>query len=216
MNTPKIPRVASLHPLLLCFVALLPSKLASASDLEVSIRPHVRRVFFGDPLYVQVTIVNRSERVVTGPTPRLDGTNFVFYVYDPNKDSPDSPVPQVAVGGPVSVAKTVQFDQDNDDDQLVPVAGWSEHQGTEDPTNFVFYETARDMHAQPYWPDMVDFDTFLDRVSAHEALHRFFGWHGTDATADEGIMHGPTAATAASITLTSGQIRIVQKTRWPK
>ncbi len=110
MNTFRTPRVASLRALLLCLAALLPSNLTRAADLEVSIRPHVRRIFFGDPLYVQVSIVNRSERVVTGPTPRLDGTNFVFYVYDPNKDSPDSPVPQVAVGGPVSVAKTVQFE----------------------------------------------------------------------------------------------------------
>jgi hypothetical protein len=103
-----------------------------------------------------------------------------------------------------------------------PIAGWSEHGNADDPTNFVFYETARDMHAQPQWPGMVALATWNDRVSAHEALHRFFGWHAEPnapsfpTAADEGIMDPQTAATAATVSLTDRQFRLVQKKDYPR
>ncbi|MEX2173757.1 MAG: hypothetical protein WD872_05300 [Pirellulaceae bacterium] len=113
----------------------------------------------------------------------------------------------------------VELDNDNEvlpdtntEDFLV---GWSEPDGN-DPTNFVFYETIRDIHAEPQLPGMVELPVLEDRVSAHEALHRFFGWHGTRPEADEGIMHAPTAMTEETIVLTGRQIQVIQKTTWPK
>jgi hypothetical protein len=102
------------------------------------------------------------------------------------------------------------------------VAGWSEHGGGANPSNFVFFETARDIRAEPQWgknpadPQMVALDLLLDRIAAHEALHRFFGWHGTDTAADEGIMDAEELATALSISLTGRQIRIVQAKDHPE
>ena len=63
---------------------------------------------------------------------------------------------------------------------------------------------------------MVDYGIGLDRVSAHEALHHFFGWHGDDASADEGIMDGPTLMTAQTVQLTDRQIRVVQAKHHPE
>jgi hypothetical protein len=54
---------------------LLPIALVSAEarparcDLHITIRAHADRVVFGDPLYVEMTIVNESEDPVSGPPP---------------------------------------------------------------------------------------------------------------------------------------------------
>ena len=55
-------------------------------------------------------------------------------------------------------------------------------------------------------------------VVAHEALHRFFGWHGTHQAADEGIMDASGSAIRQSGTrqLTDLQFRMIQKTLFPK
>ena len=109
-----------------------------------------------------------------------------------------------------------QTDRDNDPHNEPWFAGWSEHLLADDPTNFVFDETVRDIHAEPEFPGMVPLATLLDRVSAHEAFHRFFGWHGTRPEADEGIMNPLELATAAMLGLTDGQIRVIQQTKYPK
>lgn len=62
---------------------------------------------------------------------------------------------------------------------------------------------------------MVDLKELKDRVSAHEALHQFFGWHGTKPEADEGIMDVDEVLTAMTTVLTDGQIKIIQKTDYP-
>ncbi len=106
--------------------------------------------------------------------------------------------------------------QDNDPDDSAWLAGWSEEDRADDPTNFVFQETVRDLWNEPEVPGMVPYGTFLDRVAAHEALHRFFGWHGTDQAADEGIMDGDVLMTQAAVSLTSRQIRVVQARSYPR
>ncbi len=93
---------------MLCILALSPSNIANASDLEISIRPHVRRIVFGDPLYVEVTFLNRGDMILTGPLPRPDTNAFVFRVRDPNTDSPA--ILQAGIGEHVETAKTVQFE----------------------------------------------------------------------------------------------------------
>jgi hypothetical protein len=109
-------------------------------------------------------------------------------------------------------------DSDNDPDTEGWLAGWSEPVGVDDPTNFVFYETARDLWAEPEIGGglMVPLATGLDRISAHEALHRFFGWHQTDPAADEGIMDPMTLMTAPMISLTNRQIKIILSKNWPR
>jgi hypothetical protein len=113
-------------------------------------------------------------------------------------------------------------EHDNDPDTETPwYAGWSPKAvSRDDPTNFVFYETARDVWAEPEIGGgvMVPVATGLDRISAHEALHVFFGWHGTDpgGAADEGIMDGVTLMTAGQISLTNRQIKIIQSKAWPR
>jgi len=59
---------------------------------------------------------------------------------------------------------------------------------------------------------MVSEEVGLDRVSAHEALHRFFGWHTADPNdpANQGIMDKVTLMTATDVELTNEQIRVVQ------
>jgi len=54
----------------------------SASDLELKVRPHAREVVFGDPLYFEVTIINRGGGVVTAPPPSLDLRTFDFRIHD--------------------------------------------------------------------------------------------------------------------------------------
>jgi hypothetical protein len=57
---------------------LLPIALVSAEarapacDLRLTIRPHADRVFFGDPLYVEVTILNEGEEPVSKLPPDYD------------------------------------------------------------------------------------------------------------------------------------------------
>jgi hypothetical protein len=110
-----------------------------------------------------------------------------------------------------------EFDKDNDPNTEAWVVGWSENAVGVDPTNFVFFEAARDLHAEPEWPNMVALNTLLDRISAHEALHRFFGWHNPNVpTTNEGIMDPETAATAATVSLSSSQVKIIQTKPYPK
>lgn len=59
---------------------------AAASDLEMTIRHHARRIACGDPLYVEVTIVNRGKEVVFAPTASMDLNTFRFEIRDPNSE----------------------------------------------------------------------------------------------------------------------------------
>lgn len=123
-----------------------------------------------------------------------------------------------------------EFIQSKDNDNEVSpdtntedwLAGWSE--GTHDPhpTNFVFHETIRDLWAEPEMPGMVGVELGRDRVAAHEALHRFFGWHlspespGFPGPADQGIMTPSVLMTAPTVSLTDDQIRVIQAIVNPK
>jgi hypothetical protein len=97
------------------------------------------------------------------------------------------------------------------------LAGWSAHEDLDDeesPTNFIFDETIRDLRIEQEFVDMLPLVTLRDRASAHEALHRFFGWHGNQG-ADDGIMDAKKAMTQNNIKLTDEQIRLVQKKDHP-
>jgi hypothetical protein len=82
---------------------------ASGADVEVAIHPHVRQVVFGDPLYVEVTILNRGATAITRPAPHPDLSTFAFRVSDPT-DGLDLDFTQVRVGGEPPVAKEVRFE----------------------------------------------------------------------------------------------------------
>ncbi len=107
--------------------------------------------------------------------------------------------------------------QDNDPDGSAIMLGYAPQPRN---TTYVFDETIRDYHdmlagSQSY---VVSLDTTVDRVSAHEALHRFFGNHG-NGVADQGIMQPSPLiglTTAADFSLTADQIRAVQRLRYPK
>ncbi len=105
---------------------------------------------------------------------------------------------------------------DNDPNAQNWRAGWSE--AGDDGTNFIFEETARDLWAEPQVAGMVDYSIGLDRISAHEALHRFFGWHTADPQhpSNQGIMDGATLMTAAGVQLTGEQVRVVQAKDHPR
>ncbi|MFO0871492.1 MAG: hypothetical protein U0935_21425 [Pirellulales bacterium] len=106
--------------------------------------------------------------------------------------------------------------QDNDPDNEAPLLGWSDSINDPFPSNFVFFETIRDIIAEPQYPNMVGVGVAEGRVAAHEALHRFLGWHDNSdpekSYTIEGIMNpNPEAAmTQAVITLTGRQIREIQ------
>jgi hypothetical protein len=115
------------------------------------------------------------------------------------------------------------MDQDNDPNSQAWLAGFSEM--GDDGTNFVLQETVRDLWAEPELPDMVPYATGLDRVSAHEAMHRILGWHKLDPVtrqpipddpSNQGIMDGDTLMTAATVELTGLQIRMVQAKDHPE
>jgi hypothetical protein len=44
---------------------------AHAKDLAISIRPHADMLVFGDPLFVEVTVVNRGKETIRAPAPGL-------------------------------------------------------------------------------------------------------------------------------------------------
>lgn len=112
------------------------------------------------------------------------------------------------------------METDNDPDSEANwLAGWSESNNANadnDPSNFVFDETIRDLWAEAEFPDMVPIATGRDRISAHEALHRFFGWHGSNPESDEGIMDPETLMTEEAIVLTPGQIKLIQQRKNPR
>jgi hypothetical protein len=54
-----------------------------ASDLTLSIRMHSTRVVFGDPLYIEVKIINAGSAAVSAPAPSPDHGRFGFRIYDP-------------------------------------------------------------------------------------------------------------------------------------
>ena len=114
---------------------------------------------------------------------------------------------------------------DNDPDDQSWLAGWSE--ASDEGTNYIFEETARDLWAEPQFQNMVSYAVGLDRLSAHEALHRFFGWHMTipgtnppqldaDHYSNHGIMDRDTLFTADTVQLTDEQIRVVQAKDFPR
>jgi hypothetical protein len=68
---------------LVALVLLLGCRFAQAFDLEMSIRANAHEVVFGDPLYLEVTIVNRGKETVTVRFPSEDLNTFGFRVFDP-------------------------------------------------------------------------------------------------------------------------------------
>lgn len=89
-----------------------------------------------------------------------------------------------------------------------------------DSANLVFFETIRDFYAtfnssgnNPGW---ILEHNFVSRVSAHEALHRFFGSHTRGPWANFGIMEDAiTLVTMSTPSLTVGQYRVIQNTEYP-
>ena len=71
----------NLH-LIFIAIALLQGS-AAASDLELRVRTHASEIVFGDPIYVEVTIVNRGKETVIGPHPAPDLSTLDFFAYDP-------------------------------------------------------------------------------------------------------------------------------------
>jgi len=67
---------------ILVIIAFSNWRCICASDLELIIRPYAREVVFGDPLYFEVTIINRGDAVVTAPPPSLDLRTFDFKIHD--------------------------------------------------------------------------------------------------------------------------------------
>ncbi len=69
--------MSKLSQLLLAVMLFAQGNEVRASDLELSIRTHAREVTFGDPLYVEVTIVNRGKEAVSAlPTYHSDRFRF--------------------------------------------------------------------------------------------------------------------------------------------
>ena len=59
------------------------SQRAAAFDLEVTTRPHSKRIVFGDPLYVEVTIRNQGTESVTALPEYYHGDRFRFEIRNP-------------------------------------------------------------------------------------------------------------------------------------
>ncbi len=64
------------------FVIILIGR-ADACDLEITVRAHARSVIFGDPLYIEVKIVNRGASVVSAVPEYYHGDRFAFRIRDP-------------------------------------------------------------------------------------------------------------------------------------
>lgn len=65
---------------LLPLAVLSTDERVAACDLQITVRPHRKDVVFGDPLYVEVTIVNRAKEPVSSLRPCLDFNTFWFTV----------------------------------------------------------------------------------------------------------------------------------------
>ena len=72
-------------------------------------------------------------------------------------------------------------------------------------------------------PNNPRYDDFLPNVAsivtAHEALHRFFGWHGDNPESDANIMNDTQYSALRAIgnrNLTPTQYRMIQNTDYPK
>jgi hypothetical protein len=74
--------MSNLNYAILVIIAFSNWRCIYASDLELTIRPHTRKVVFGDPLYLEATIINHGEAVITAPFPSLSLRNFDFRIYD--------------------------------------------------------------------------------------------------------------------------------------
>lgn len=79
-------------------------------------------------------------------------------------------------------------------------------------------ETIADITAQPVLrTDIRPYTELVDVVVTHEALHRFFGWHGNNAEADYGIMEFEEAIkTGGDIAPSPGQIMMMYSTKFPR
>jgi hypothetical protein len=97
-----------LYRLLLLFVILAATNRAAAADLEVTIHPHAERVVFGDPLYLEVTIVNNGDAPVTGPMPHPDLNTLALRLLISNIGSDEWIV--LPSFGPAPQAKTMVFE----------------------------------------------------------------------------------------------------------
>ncbi len=62
---------------------LFATVVANACDLSMTIRGHSDRLMFGDPLFVQVTITNRSDKPVAGVLPSPDLGSLEFVISEP-------------------------------------------------------------------------------------------------------------------------------------
>jgi hypothetical protein len=73
--------------LLLALFLFLGSKVVSACDLQITIRPHAGEVVFGDPIYIEVTIANPGAESVDA-LPRLfwGQDRLAFTVHDTKND----------------------------------------------------------------------------------------------------------------------------------
>lgn len=76
----------SIARLILVFCFSMFTVVTWASELEVSIRPHRQQIVFGDPLYVEVTIVNRGLGLAAAPNAHPDVNTFTFRAVDPSSD----------------------------------------------------------------------------------------------------------------------------------
>lgn len=68
-----------------CFAPLLALAFcatACASELEMVVRVHSRQIVFGDPLYIELSINNRSTDTISAPVPNPVLPGFEFAVYD--------------------------------------------------------------------------------------------------------------------------------------
>jgi hypothetical protein len=57
-----------------------------ASDLEIAIRTHATEITFGDPLYVEVTIVNRGEEIISALPPSTAFDYLRFEIWDTERN----------------------------------------------------------------------------------------------------------------------------------
>src|SRR5688500_1912991 len=58
-------RIASLLPLIaVAFLLQWHPRAARSADLEISLLPQSKRVVYGDPLYLELTLVNRTDAAV--------------------------------------------------------------------------------------------------------------------------------------------------------
>jgi hypothetical protein len=98
-----------LYCLLVVAVLFLCCQAARAGGLELIVRPQIGRVVCGDPLYLEVTFINRSEATITGPIPHPDLNTIDIFLRDLN--APDSvPRRKQAAYGARADGKTVDFE----------------------------------------------------------------------------------------------------------